>query len=203
MLSFTQRRDLYGKLTRDNSSDNLTLGDTLMNEEEKRVINSRGWDFTQRVFTDTTVANQQFYNLPVNYRRLIGKPTITVGSTTYTPREAPDRETWDILNSTTDKSDIPQFFFIFNRQIGFYPTPSTTSNTITLPVEIQAIDLSIADFTTGTITSITNGATTLTGSGTSWTAGMAGKFVRIDDDNTADSGDNQWYEVSSVIVSLF
>jgi len=156
MLSFTQRRDLYGKLTRDNSSDNLTLGDTLMNEEEKRVINSRGWDFTQRVFTDTTVANQQFYNLPVNYRRLIGKPTITVGSTTYTPREAPDRETWDILNSTTDKSDIPQFFFIFNRQIGFYPTPSTTSNTITLPVEIQAIDLSIADFTTGTITNLHN-----------------------------------------------
>lgn len=201
MLSFTERRDLYGQLTRDTSTDNLSFGDTLMNEEEKRIINSRGWDFSQRVTTSTTVASQQFYNLPVNYRRLIGKPTITVGSTTYTPREAPDRETWDILNSTTNTSDIPQFFFIFNKQIGFYPTPSSSGNTITLPIEIQAIDLSIADFSTSTITSIANGATTVTGSGTSWTDGMAGKFIRIDDDNSSTSGDNEWYEISSVTSS--
>lgn len=196
--SYTARRNLYGKFTRNTTTDNLDFGDTLMNAEEKRIINSRAWDFTQRVHTDTTVASTQFYNLPVNYRKLIGNPTMTVGSITYTIAEAQDRASWDRVNSVSDTSDIPQYFYIFNNQIGFYPTPASNGNTITLPYEMQAIDASIADFTTGTITSITNGATTLEGSGTSWTAGMAGKFIRIDDDNSATSGDNAWYEISSI-----
>lgn len=199
MLSFTTRRDLYGKLTRDASSDNLSLGDTLMNEEEKKIINSRAWDFIQRVFTDTTVASQQFYNLPVNYKKLIGQPTITVGSVTYSPQEAPDRATWDWINSVSFTSDVPQFFYIFNKQIGFFPTPSSSSNTITLPIEIQARDLSIADYTTGTILSVANGATTVEGTGSpAWTSGMAGRFIQISEDNSATSGDNQWYEIASV-----
>lgn len=197
-LSYTTRRNLFGNFTKNTTADNLSFGDTLMNQEEKRVINSRAWDFTQRTFPSATVASQQFYNLPVNYRKLIGNPTITVGSVTYTIPEAPDRATWDRLNSVSDTSDVPQYFYIFNRQIGFYPTPASNSNVITLPYEIQGIDMSVADYSTGTITSIANGATTLEGNGTSWTAGMAGKYIKIDDDNTADSGDNSWYEISSV-----
>lgn len=197
-LSYTTRRNLFGNFTKNTTADNLSFGDTLMNQEEKRVINSRAWDFTQRTFPSATVASQQFYNLPVNYRKLIGNPTITVGSVTYTIPEAPDRATWDRLNSVADTSDVPQYFYIFNRQIGFYPTPASNSNVITLPYEIQGIDMSVADYSTGTITSIANGATTLEGNGTSWTAGMAGKYIKIDDDNTADSGDNSWYEISSV-----
>lgn len=202
MLSFTTRRDLYGNLTNDTGSDNLSLGDTLMNESEKRVINKRAWDFTQRLFLDVTVANQQFYNLPVNYRRLIGQPTITVGSIKYTPREAPDRATWDNITSVSNTSDIPQIFFIFNNQIGFYPTPSSSANVIELPYEKQSRDLSVADFTTGTVLSITNGATTVEGTGSpTWTSGMAGRFIQISEDNSATSGDNQWYEIASVTDS--
>ena len=198
MLSYTQRRNLYGDYTSDSSTENLSFGDTVMNESEKRVINKRAWDFTQRTFADTTVASQQFYNLPVNYRRLIGNPTVTVGGTTYTPTEVPDRTSWDRLNSTSSTSDIPQYFFIFNKQIGFYPKPTSSGNTISIPYELQSRKLSVADFTTGTIVSIANGATTVTGTGTSWTDGMAGRYIQITEDNTADSGDNQWYEVASI-----
>ena len=197
-LTYTERRNLYGQLTNDSDATNLSFGDTLMNEEEKRVVNKRAWDFTQRLRTSTTVAAQQFYNFPVNYRRLIGNPTINVGSILYTPLEAPDREFWDRVTSVDQQSDIPQWFFIFNRQIGFYPTPSTAGNTINLPIEIQARDLSVADYSTGTIAAATNGDATITGTGTNWTAGMAGRYIQIAEDNTATSGDNQWYEIASI-----
>lgn len=199
MLGYQQRRNLYGTFTVDTSSDNLTLGDTLINEAEKRIINSHAWAFLQRDFTDTTVALQQFYKLPFNYRKLIGKPTITIGSTTYTPEEAPNTEFWNRLNATSgDNSDIPQYFFLFDNEIGFYPTPSTTGNTITLPYEIMQKDLSRADFTTGTITTATNGSTAIVGTGTSWTTALAGRFIKIEADDTADSGDNEWYEITTV-----
>ena len=200
-MSYTSRRNLYGKFTQNTSTENLEYGDTLMNEIEKRILNSRAWDFLERVHTDVTVASQQFYDLPVRYKKLIGRPTITVGSQTYQPLEAPNRSAWDRINSTESESDTPQYFFIFNGKIGFYPTPATADNTITLPYEIQAIDLSIADYDTGTITSIANGGTTVEGSGTSWTASMVGRYIRIDDDNTTTSGDNAWYKIASVTDS--
>lgn len=198
MLSFTQRRDLYGQFTNDLTATNLSFGDRLMNESEKRVLNKRAWDFTQRIFTQDTVASQQFYNVPVNYRRLIGNPTITVGDITYTPIEAPDREFWDRVTAVSNVSDIPQWFFIFNNQIGFYPTPANDGDVITFPYEIQNRDLSVPDYPTGTIASATDGDATITGTGTAWIPGMAGRFIRITEDNTADSGDNQWYEIQAI-----
>lgn len=198
MLGYTERRNLYGSLTVDTSSENLTLGDTLINEADKRIMNSHAWPFLQKDATTTTVASQQFYDLPFNYRKLISKPTVTSGSITYTPAESPNTEAWNRLNSVSNNSDIPQVFFIFNQQIGFYPLPSTSGNTITIPYEIMQQDLSVADFSTGTIVSITNATTTVTGTGTSWTSALAGKFIQISADNTADTGDNEWYEVASV-----
>lgn len=198
MLSYTQRRNLYGKFTKNTTTTNLTDGDLLMNEHEKKIVNTRAWDFTQRALTRTTIASQQFYNLHVNYRRIIGAPYVTVGTNRYTTQEVPTREEWDKLNSSSDTSDIPEYHFIFNKQIGFYPTPSSNGNTITIPIEIQAKDLSVADFTTGSIVTATNADETIVGTGTSWTAGMAGRYLKISEDNTADSGDNQWYEISSI-----
>lgn len=198
MLGYTERRNLYGSLTVDSSTENLTLGDTLINENEKRILNSHAWPFLQRDATDTTVAAQQFYDLPFNYRKLIGKPTITVGSITYTPNESPNTEFWNRLNSTLDSSDIPQFFFIFNGQIGFYPRPSSNGNTITLPYEIMQKDLSVADFSTGTILTTTNGSTAIVGNAPSWTSALVGKFIKIAADNTAKTGDNEWYEIAAV-----
>lgn len=199
MLGYTERRNLYGDFTFTTTSDDLILGDTLINEAEKRILNSHAWPFLQRDHLDTTVANQQFYDLPFNYRKLIGKPTVTVSSIQYTPEESPNTEFWNRLNdTTTTKSDIPQYFFIFDGQIGFYPTPSTSGNSIKMPYEIMQKDLSRPDSSTGTIASITNETTTVTGSGTSWTSAFVGRFIKITADDTATSGDNEWYEIASV-----
>lgn len=198
MLSYTTRRNLYGNLTKDKSSSNLDFGDTVMNESEKRTCNKRAWDFTQRLHTDVTVAGQADYNLPVNYRRLIGNPTVTIGGIVYTPAEAPSRLEWDRITSVDNTSDIPQYFYIFNNKIEFYPKPSSSSNTITLPYELQAKALTNADYTNGSIVSITNGATTVTATGTTFTAPMAGRYIRITADDATTSGDGEWYRIASV-----
>ncbi len=196
MLTFTQRRNLYGNLTGNTSSSNLTLGDQLINETDREIITSRPWDFRERTQTPTTVASQQFYNLAPNYGKLINT-TITVGTTKYSPKEITSRKTWDQLNESTSTSNTPEYFFIFNKQIGFYPTPATAGNTITNIYQAVHKDLSVADYITGTITttSTVGTTTTVTGSGTTWTSAMVGRYIQI---ATAGGGDNEWYEIATV-----
>ena len=127
-----------------------------MNQSEKAIINASAFDFTQRLVTRTTVASQQFYNLHVNYRRMNGEPYATVGGTRYLMKKVDTREQWDSLNASSDSSTIPEYYFIYNKQIGIYPTPSGAGTTISIPIEIQARDLSVADYTTGSIVTATN-----------------------------------------------
>ena len=200
MLSFTSRRTLTGDLTNNDSSANLTLMDTLMNQIEREVLSSADWDFLETSESISTVASQQFYALAnnVDKTKLV---TVTISSTIYTPREIASRREWDLLNQSTNvTSDIPEFFFIFDGQIGFYPKPSSsTSNAITHYYRRGVKDLSIADYTTGNVSVATNGDETLTGDSTSWTTPMAGRWLKITATDTAgQSGDNFWYEVSSI-----
>jgi len=197
--SYTGLRNLYATLTNNNDSANLVLGDELINDSLRRVYSERDWDFLQKSGTASTVAGTQFYTLPYDYDELIDV-TITIGTTKYVPIECPNQTFWDYLNrSTTFQSDFPEYYYIFNGQIGFYPTPSgSNSNAITYNYRRKVVDLSIADFTTGTV-SATNGSTTITNSGSNWTAPMAGRFIKLTPTNTAAStGDGVWYEVASV-----
>lgn len=188
-----------GVLTGDASSTNLSTMDTLHNEAIKEVVTDKAWGFRQKTKTLSTVASQQFYNLPADCGKVLNV-TVLIGTTRYTPARVKTREDWDRLNQSTNVlSDTPERYFVFGKTIGFYPTPSSaTSSAITVSYQREVKDLSIADYTTGTITSIASGATTVTGSGTSWTAQMAGRFIRITDSNTANTGDGYWYEISSV-----
>jgi len=199
MLTFTGRRNLVGDLTNNSSSANLTLMDTLMNEFDRELITSANFDFLEKTATDSTVAAQQFYDLPQDLGKLINV-TVKIGDFLYTPLEVSSRTFWDRLNeSTTVQSDIPEWYFVFNGQIGFYPTPSsTTANAITYIYKRRQVDLAVADFSTGTITTATNGSTAIVGSGTSWTTGMAGRWFRITAGSAANLGDGQWYEIASI-----
>jgi hypothetical protein len=121
-----------------------------------------------------------------------------VSGTVYHVKAAPSREFWNKLNEYSNSSTFPEWYYVFNGQVGFYPTPSASSNTITVAYKRRIFDLSLADYTTGTITSIANAATTVTGSGTTWTTKMAGRYMRITDSDVTNAGDGNWYEISSV-----
>lgn len=196
MQTYTSGRLYAGGLVNDTSAATLTLLDPIINQFIKRLLGIREWSFLEKKKTLPTVASQQAYDLPSDLGKLIGV-TVTVSTTKYTPKEAPNRDFWDKLNQTVIESETPEWFYVFNGAIEFYPIPSTSSNTITFVYNRKQKDLSIADYTTGGILTATNGSDAIVGTGTSWTPAMAGRWIRIADSDTANMGDGEWYEIES------
>lgn len=202
MLGYTARRNRFGKLTGDDSSTNLTLGDELMNESDKRILGLRNWPFAKKTMNFTTTTNQSTLTLPHKFKK-INSIFLLSGSTRYQIKEITSRDEWVRITSTPgDSATYPDYFYVRGTTIEFYPIISTASNTLTVEYIARHKDLSVADYTTGTISAIANAATTVTGSGTTWTTQMAGRFIRITDGNsTTTSGDGEWYEIASVTNS--
>jgi len=199
MKSFTTLANLYQSTTNNQDSANVTLGNQWINDGHRVILGSAAWWFIEKEGTPiSTVASQQYVELPADFEKMESL-RVTIGSTNYVPKEAPSREFWDRLNSTTTiTSDIPEWWFIFGKRLYFYPTPASSTSDAVTPVYKRTIkDLSIADYTAGTIVSITNGGTAVVGSGTTWTAAMVGRFIRITDSDTANKGDGQWYEIGN------
>jgi hypothetical protein len=195
--SYTKIRTDYGTHTKNTSSANLTWGDSMMNDYHRRLLTKVDWPFLKRTRTLTTVASTDFLNLPYDTDQ-VESVTVTVGSTLHQPKPSPSRKHWDDLHYTSYTSDIPEYWFIYNGQLGLWPTPATSGNTITLNVKIRAVDLSVADYTTGTITTATNGDETIVASATTFTYPMVGRWLRITQDDGTDSGDGLWYEISAI-----
>lgn len=125
--------------------------------------------------------------------------SVKVSSKVHNPMPAPSRRFWDQLQYNDQKSDIPEWWFVHDGKFGLWPRPSSDGNIISLNCKIRVPDLLIADYTTGTVDIVTNGSILVTGSGTSWTTPMAGRWIRITHSNTAaSSGDGEWYEITSV-----
>ena len=202
MLTYTGRRNLFGDLCNNSASATLTLADTLMNLQDRRIISAKDWPFLWRQYTKNTVADESSIKLPAYTYKPQGV-YVTVGSYRYTPTEVTNREDWDKLNATTFSSDIATHYFVYDEAIELFPTPSTSNNVVTFNARRRTKDLTISDYTTGTITDIaTSGVTTtITGSGVTWGTGMIGQYIRVNQTNAALGGDGFWYEIASVPTS--
>lgn len=199
MLTYSQTRTLLGTLTGDSSATNLTTMDTLHNEAIREVLSQKPWPFRQRTRTQATETDN-VHQLPEDCEKVLNITVTPDGTTKYTPCRIKTRDEWDRLTQSTNvTSNIPEAYFVFGKTFSFYPKPSSAvSAAVTVSYQRSQKDLTIADYTTGTITSIASGATTVTGSGTTWTAQMAGRYIRITDSNTDNTGDGEWYEIASV-----
>jgi hypothetical protein len=194
MRSYTSLTNDYGILSLNNSAANITQGTRLINDAIRVIVNK--FYFNESSFTTTTVAGQQFYNLPPQCRKIINV-TGTIGTVVWVTKDCPDRNYWDVLNTIPFTQDFPMFHFIWNQntQVGIWPTPASNGNTITVNYQKRNIDLSQADYTTGTVTA-TNASSTLTFAGSTLVGNMANRWIQI----SAPQGDNQWYQILSVNV---
>ncbi len=154
-----------------------------------------GRSHTEKTQTASTVEDQQFYTLP-SEALYVKSVKVTSSSIEYPLEPIIDQDTWDIFNAAiTGTTDIPTFYFVRpgfgvgGTEIGLFPIPSSSGNTITLIYEAGDRDLNIDKFTTGTVT-VTNGDATITHSATGFTAAMVGRYFQTDDDRT-------WYRVAS------
>lgn len=153
--------------------------------------------------TDTTISTVgvQAYAIPATVSK-IKNDTITVGQLVYTPAPVQSIQEWTLLNALPYTSDIPNYFYIYNNQVMFWPIPSTSGNVITFNYKGRVPDLSFADYSTGTLSSIAVGDNVITGTATAWNSSggyplntdlsLFNLFLRI----TPPSGDGIWYPIS-------
>jgi|SRR3990167_1441881 len=195
MKSYTQLRTEYGVETKNASAANLTYGDTQMNDFHRRLLAKADWPFLHRLRTATTTGSVTFVNLPYDVDQA-ESVFITSGSTRYTPLPVSSRQQWDELHYSSISSDVPEYWFVYNGQIGIWPTPVTTGNTISINAKVRVIDLNTADIS-GTVVAVTSGSTLVEVSA-GLTTQMAGFWIRPTFSTSANKGDGVWYEISSV-----
>lgn len=121
--------------------------------------------------------------------------TITIGSVQYPLSPIYDQRAWNLLNALQiQPTAIPQFYFARRDDFGIWPIPQSADYTITFNDFIRDRNLSIEDYTTGTVT-VTAGSTTLTGASTTFTPAMVGRWFTCNDPTVAGQG--YWYRVAT------
>src|SRR5690606_32238949 len=191
MLTWSDMQQQFQDLINDESSSALTFGKTNMNlglSILEASLNRRHTEFTR---TGTTSDSTNIVQLPDNFIRLVDF-FVTVGTIEYHAEPIFNRDLWNQLvrNTSSPESDFLTHVFVNRNTLELYPRPST-AKTWTMRYEGTTKPLQNDDVTTGTITTLANAGTTVTGSGTSFTDAMINRFLRID-------SDGEWYEISDV-----
>ncbi len=150
---------------------------------------------------DISTVGVQYYNIPADVSKL-KNDTINIGQLRYQPIPIQTRQEWDMVNFLPYTSDIPNYFFIWAGQLGIFPIPSTTGNIITFNYQTRVADLSIADYSTGTINTagMVAGSVSVTGLATAWAGGSFPVGVDISYYNlklkaNPPYGDGIWYPI--------
>ncbi len=205
--TFTQLRNLTAKYCNVSTSDTTAMStiDSNINDSIRTMSNLQGGKlrFLEATKDMYTVANQETYQIPNGFRKLIDMYIYSgdgssSSDTIYSPEMVFDPTKWKlILQYRLGTQDVPYFTYVENTTYKIQPIPSSTGNLIRLRGRLQTRDLSIADYTTGTITSITNGGTAVVGANTVWTADMVGRYIQITETTAANGGDGFWYQIGS------
>lgn len=178
---------------------------TYINDSIRTICNLQGGKlrFLEATKEMDTVADQEGYQTPNGFRKIIDMyitldSTVPDRPTIYMPEMIFDPTKWKLVKAyRLGTSDVPYFTYVENQKFYIQPIPATSGNTITIRGRLQTRDLSIADYTTGTIVSIANGGTAVVGSGTVWTADMVGRYIQITETTAANGGDGFWYQIGS------
>src|SRR3990167_5488148 len=145
---------------------------------------------TQKSQTASTVADQQYYHYPPGVVDL-ENARIASGSQTFPMDVVSSTARWNWLNSLTYSGSIPEFIFPRRDDFGVWPIPSG-ANTITFDYHMRDRNLTTVDYTTGTV-AVTQNSATITGTSTTFTANMVGRWFQI----TTNTADSYWYRITS------
>ena len=158
------------------TSDAALLADFQYNlgQRYQLILASLESYINQEAGTLTTVADTQYYDYPPDIVSL-DSVAVTVNSVVYPLTTIYDQGLWDWLNAiTVQPTTFPQFVFPRKDDFGLWPIPQAAYTT-TFNAFQRDRNLLVADYTTGTVT-LTNADATVTGSGTTFTAGMVGRW---------------------------
>ncbi len=218
MKTYTKMRNETAVLCNIATADTTAMAtvDVSLNDSIRTICSLQGGKlrFLEATSNMVTVANQESYYIPNKFRKLIDMyiysgtdASATSSDTIYSPEMIFDPTRWKLVKQyRLGTQDVPYFTYVENQKFYIQPVPSTSGNIITLRGRLNVRDLSIADYTTGTIVSVAQDGTTVTGSGTVWTADMVGRYIQIPQTTAAGGGDGFWYEIggytSSTVLTL-
>lgn len=203
MKTFTGLKNLYSSTINNSQTATLTLGDQFINDSVKTICNLQGGKlrFLESTSNMFTVADQETYQIPNKYRKLIDmyiySGSGSTSDTIYSPEMVFDPLRWKrILQYRLGSQSVPYFVYIENTSYKIQPIPSTTGNLIVLRGRLRVNDLTITDYTAGTIVSVDNQGVDVVGNGTVWTRDMIGRYIQITQTTAANGGDGYWYEIA-------
>lgn len=206
MRTFTKLRNDTARLCNVSTADTtaMTQIDININDSIRTICNLQGGklrflEATKEMFT---VADQEGYQIPNGFRKLmdiyIYSGSGSSSDTIYSPEMVFDPMKWKTIKQLRyGTGTVPYFTYVENQKYYINPIPASTGNLITLRGRLQVRDLTIADYTTGTIVSVANGGTAVVGSGTTWTQDMVGRYIQITETTAANGGDGFWYQIGS------
>lgn len=208
MKTFTTLRNTTAKFCNVNVNDTgkMSLIDSNINDSIRTMCNLHGGKlrFLETTKSMYTVALQEAYEIPNSFRKLIDMYIYSGDGTSssdvlYTPEMVFDPTKWKrIKQARYGSQDVPYFTYVEGRKFLLQPIPQTSGNLITLRGRLNTRDLTIADYTTGSVVSVANGGTAVVGTGTSWTTDMVGRYIQITETTAANGGDGFWYEIAAV-----
>lgn len=195
MKSFQELYTELQDITGDSSSAQLTIFKKWINDTDKLVSAKAPFLCMETTATKVTVASQEGYQIPNTIQKIRSVKVTLAGGTIYRPRPVEDPRYWEYLQSLqAGDSDAARLYIKQGNQILLWPEPATAGSTITIRGQRRLRDLSLADYTTGTISAATLADETITGASTAWVTNAVGNWIRID----YTYGDFQWYEISSI-----
>ena len=195
-------QEIYTELqdqTGDDSSAQLTIFKRWINDTMHSMLGNHPWKFLEFTTDITTVADTGSYDLPANVRKIISVVALDANSKVdQNPAPIEDPLFYEgLLRRKASSSDITQFFYLEgSNTLKIWPDFSTAGRTLRVRARKSVVDMTRANYTTGTITSITNALKAVIGSGSSWLsqAPLGEQWIRFD----AITGDLRWYRVASL-----
>lgn len=161
MITNTKLLSLYQTFTKNTSTTNQTLGQQLLNDSVRTVCSLNGgkWPFLEFEAPVQTVANQEYVAMPNNMRKVISFRYVQGSdpntNSNFLPRVIFDPQWWELVLATRlGSSDWPYYAYQQDRNLLFRPIPSTGGNYVMLRGRRNIKDMTIADYTTGTIATI-------------------------------------------------
>jgi len=206
--TLTQLQTLYTTFTSNTTAGNITTGTGFINDSIRTICNLQGGKlrFLEATKDMYTVANQESYQIPNGFRKLIDMYIYSDAgsdpagrSTIYSPEMIFDPTKWKLIKQyRLGTQDVPYFTYVENQKYYIQPIPSTTGNKITLRGRLKTSDLTIADVTNVTVTSIANGGVDMVVSG-GMTQDFVGRYIQITETTAANGGDGFWYQIGAYV----
>lgn len=170
------------KLAGDESAATLVQLKQDMNIGNKRFNAALNNYFNRRSKATNLEDGQQYYQLPADCLRVSGVDYLLSAARRIPLDQVRSEHQWRLLNSTEQSGNYLTYWFQKGAdELGIFPIPSAdTTNGLIIYYEPKGFTFSQDDYTTGTV-SLTQGSTTVTGSGTTFTSSMVGREFRVTD----------------------